>query len=306
MTDVLREERTSTKTEATRKSAPRIWIDGQYYDKDEAKVSVFDHGLLYGDGVFEGIRAYNGKVFRLKEHIDRLYASAHATWLSIPMSKQEMAAVVEDSIKVNKLTDAYVRLVVTRGVGDLGLDPRKCPKATVFCIADRIALWPAERYERGIAMISVATPVSNANNLSPAVKSLNYLAHIMAKVEANNAGADEALMLETSGAVAEGTGQNVFTVQGRTLMTPARHIGVLRGVTRKAVIELALEAGYKVEETTLTRYDIYTAQEAFLTGTAAEVVGVVKVDGRQIGNGKVGPVTKDISKRFRDLAVRGG
>jgi len=285
---------------------PKIWIDGKYYEKDDAKVSVFDHGLLYGDGVFEGIRAYNGKVFRLKEHVDRLYASAHATWLTIPMTKDAMAAMVEDCVRVNKLSDAYIRLVVTRGVGDLGLDPRKCEKATIFCIADVIALWPAERYERGLVMVSVATPVSLSHNLSPAVKSLNYLAHIMAKVEATNAGADEALMLELSGAVAEGSGQNVFAVFGRKLQTPARHVGILRGVTRSAVMEIACGAGYEVQETTLTRYDLYNADEAFLTGTAAEVAGVVKIDGRVIGSGKVGPVTRDIAKRFRELAVSGG
>jgi branched-chain amino acid aminotransferase len=305
-TDLLRAERATPHSDAASAPVPKIWIDGQYYDKNDAKISVFDHGILYGDGVFEGIRAYNGKIFRLQQHVDRLYASAHATWLTIPMSKEDMAAMVEDCIRVNKLSDAYVRLVVTRGVGDLGLDPRKCPKATVFCIADAIALWPAERYERGLVMVSVATPVTFSHNLSPAVKSLNYLSHIMAKVEANNAGVDEALMLELSGFVAEGSGQNVFTVYGRSLQTPAPHVGILRGVTRAAVMELARGAGYQVQETTLTRYDLYNADEVFLTGTAAEVAGVVKIDGREIGTGKVGPVTKDIAKRFRDLAIRGG
>jgi len=285
---------------------PKIWIDGQYYDKDEAKISVFDHGVLYGDGVFEGIRGYNKKVFRLRQHVDRLYASAKAIMLTIDMTPEAMCAMVEDCVKVNGLTDSYIRLVVTRGYGDLGLDPRKCPKATIFCIADAIALWPLEKYERGLSMITVPTPVNQPHNLSPQIKSLNYLAHIMAKVEAVNAGADEALMLDNSGHVAEGSGQNLFCVNGRTLRTAATFSGILRGVTRAAVMELALAAGYAVVETTLTRYDLYTADEIFLTGTAAEVVGVGKLDGRIIGSGSVGPITKDLSARFRDLAQRGG
>lgn len=284
----------------------KIWLDGTYYEKDDAKISVFDHGLLYGDGVFEGIRAYNHKVFRLRQHVDRLYASAKAIMLTIDMTPEAMCAMVEDCVKANGLTDAYVRLVVTRGYGDLGLDPRKCPKATIFCIADAISLWPAEKYAKGLSMVTVPTPVSQPHNLSPQVKSLNYLAHIMAKVEAIHAGADEALMLEPSGHVAEGSGQNLFCVNGRMLRTPASYSGILRGVTRGAVIELARAAGYEVVETTLTRYDLYTADEVFLSGTAAEVVGVASLDGRVIGSGHVGPVTKDLAARFRDLAQRGG
>jgi branched-chain amino acid aminotransferase len=285
---------------------PKIWIDGQYYDKADAKVSVFDHGLLYGDGVFEGIRAYNGNVFRLAAHIARLYASAHAILMTIPMTQQAMMAMVEDCVKVNGLTDAYIRLVVTRGFGDLGLDPRKCPRPTVFCIADGIQLWPKEMYERGLAMVTVPTPVNAPHNLSPQIKSLNYLAHILAKVEAINAGADEALMLDSAGNVAEGSGQNIFCVSGKTLRTPPSYAGILRGVTRSAVVELARAAGHDVQEATLTRYDLYCADEVFLTGTAAEVVGVRQLDGRSIGAGKVGPVTRDMSARFRELAMRGG
>jgi branched-chain amino acid aminotransferase len=285
---------------------PKIWIDGKFHEKDDAKISVYDHGVLYGDGVFEGIRAYNGKVFRLKQHIDRLYASAKAIWLAIPMEPDAMTAMVEECMRVNGLYDAYIRLVVTRGFGDLGLDPRKCPKATVFCIADAIALFPEERYARGLTMVTASTPVSLSHNLPPAVKSLNYLAHILAKIEAINAGADEALMLEFTGQVAEGVGENVFVVNGRTLRTPPSFTGILRGVTRSAVIEVARAAGYEVQETSLTRYDLYTADEVFLTGTAAEVVGVVKLDGRALSGGKVGPVTKDIAARFRELAQRGG
>jgi len=284
----------------------RIWIDGQFYSKEDAKISVFDHGLLYGDGVFEGIRGYAGKVFRLRQHVDRLYASAKAVLLTIPMTPEAMCAMVEECMTENGLSDAYIRLVVTRGFGDLGLDPRKCPRATVFCIADHIALWPKETYERGLNMVTVPTPVNQPHNLAPQVKSLNYLAHIMAKVEAVNAQADEALMLEPNGVVAEGSGQNVFCVSGKSLRTPPSHAGILRGVTRGAVIELARAAGYAVEEATLNRYDLYTADEVFLTGTAAEVIGVAKLDGRTIGTGKVGPVTKDLALRLRDLAERGG
>jgi len=292
--------------DTTSARVPKIWLDGQYYDKDEAKVSVFDHGLLYGDGVFEGIRAYNRKVFRLRQHVDRLYASAHAIMLTIPMTEDAMCAMVEDCVKVNGLNDAYIRLVVTRGFGDLGLDPRKCPKPTVFCIADAIALWPKETYERGLSMVAVPTPVNQPHNLSPQIKSLNYLAHIMAKVEAVNAGADEALMLESSGHVAEGSGQNLFCLNGKMLATPASYSGILRGITRGAVIDLAKAAGYQVVETTLSRYDLYNADEVFLTGTAAEIAGVVKLDGRVIGSGKVGPVTKELAAAFHEMAQRGG
>jgi branched-chain amino acid aminotransferase len=285
---------------------PKIWIDGKFYEKDEAKVSVFDHGLLYGDGVFEGIRAYGGKVFRHRQHIERLYASAKAIMLEIPMRPEAMMGVVEECLRANELSDAYIRLVVTRGVGDLGLDPRNCLRSTVFCIADHIALWPPEVYERGLALVTVATPVNAANSLPPQVKSLNYLAHIMGKVEAINAGADEALMLESNGEVAEGSGQNLFCLTGKTLRTPPGYRGILRGVTRQAVMELAVEAGYEVREECLTRYDLYTADEVFLTGTAAEIVGVSRVDGRLVSGGKVGPVTRELSLRFKKLAACGG
>jgi branched-chain amino acid aminotransferase len=284
---------------------PKIWLDGRYYEKDEAKLSVFDHGLLYGDGVFEGIRAYDGRVFRLGRHLDRLYASAQALLLDIPLTPEAMADVVEDCVRVNGLADAYLRLVVTRGYGDLGLDPRKCQRATVICIADSIALWPPEVYARGLTMITAPTPVNQPSGVAPQIKSLNYLAHIMAKLEAINAGVDEALMLQPTGEVAEGVGENVFCVKGRVLRTPPGYAGILRGVTRDAVMEVARESGYEVREETLTRYDLYTADEVFLTGTAAEVVGVAKLDGRKIGCGQVGPVTMDIAARFGELARRG-
>lgn len=285
---------------------PKIWIDGTYYEKEEAKISVFDHGLLYGDGVFEGIRAYNGRIFRLSRHLNRLYASARAIWLDIWMSRDEMAAMCEECVRVNNLKDAYLRLVVTRGVGDLGLDPRKCAKASIICIADKIALFPAEVYERGLTMMTAATPVHHREGVSPRIKSLNYLAHILAKVEAIAAGADEALMLEAGDGVAEGVGENVFAVHGRTLLTPPAYAGILRGVTRDAVLEIAAAAGYEIREDMLTRYDLYTADEVFLTGTAAEIVGVVKLDGRVIADGKVGPVTEDLAVRFKAMVAYGG
>jgi len=285
---------------------PKIWIDGKYYEKEDAKISVFDHGLLYGDGVFEGIRAYHGRIFRLRQHVDRLYASARAIALQVWLTKDEMAAMCEESIRVNDLKDAYLRLVVTRGVGDLGLDPRKCPKASVICIADNIALFPAAVYERGMTMMTAATPVHHSEGVSPRIKSLNYLAHILAKIEAIAAGADEALMLVAGDGVAEGVAENVFAVHGRTLVTPPAHAGILRGVTRDAVLEIAAAAGYVVREDMLTRYDLYTANEVFLTGTAAEIVGVVRLDGRTLGDGKVGPITKDLAARFKELVARGG
>jgi branched-chain amino acid aminotransferase len=282
----------------------QIWIDGKFYEKDEARVSVFDHGLLYGDGVFEGIRAYHGRVFRLKQHLERLYASAKAILLDIPMAQDAMTAMVQECMQVNKLSDAYIRLVVTRGVGDLGLDPRKCVKPSIICIADKIALFAAAAAERGLTMMTAPTPVNHREGLSPRVKSLNYLAHILAKWEAINAGVDEALMLESTGEVAEGVGENVFCVNNHTLRTPPAYSGILRGVTRDAVVELGRAAGYEVREESLNRYDLYTADEVFLTGTAAEVVGVIKLDGRKIGCGAVGPVTKDLAARFRDLVTR--
>jgi branched-chain amino acid aminotransferase len=283
---------------------PQIWIDGKFYESDQAKISVFDHGVLYGDGVFEGIRAYNGRVFRLKQHLDRLYASARAIWLEIPMAQDAMADLCNECIRVNNLSDAYIRLVVTRGFGDLGLDPRKCKKPTVFCIADKIALFPAEVAKRGLTMMTAPTPVNHREGLSPRIKSLNYLAHILAKIEAINAGADEALMLESTGEVAEGVGENIFCVTNHTLRTPPAYSGILRGVTRDAVIELGPAAGLEVREESLNRYDLFTADEVFLTGTAAEVVGVVKLDGRKIGCGTVGKVTQDLAARFRYLVTR--
>jgi len=279
-----------------------IYLDGQWLDKDSAKVSVFDHGLLYGDGVFEGMRVYGGKTFRLKEHVDRLYDSAQAILLTIPMPREQMIAVTEDGVKRAGLKEGYLRHVVTRGVGDLGLDPRKCPRASVIIIFDTIAIWPPERYEQGLTLITAGTPINQREALSPRVKSLNYLNHILAKVEATNAGADDAIMLDTAGHIAEATGMNLFVWKDNQLKTPAVYAGLLRGVTRDVIIEIAAAAGYRVTETVLNRYDLYTADEAFLTGTAAEVAPIRVVDGRVIGGGKAGPVTRDLRARFQALA----
>ena len=282
-----------------------IWIDGKYYDRDTAVVSVFDHGLLYGDGVFEGIRAYAGRIFRLDGHLERLYGSAKGICLEIPLPKPEMAAMVAATFAKSGMRDAYLRLVVTRGVGDLGLDPRKCPKPSVICIVDTIRLWPQECYERGLVCLTAATPISHKESLSPRIKSLNYLAHILAKIEGIAANVDEVVMLDASGYVAEASGMNLFAVLNHTLRTPPPYSGILRGVTRDAVIELARDAGYGVEELPLNRYDLYTADEVFLTGTAAEVVGVSRLDGRAIGAGAAGPITRDLAARFRALATGG-
>jgi branched-chain amino acid aminotransferase len=280
---------------------PTIWLDGQWYDRSTAMVSVYDHGLLYGDGVFEGIRVYGGKIFRLAEHLDRLYDSAHAIWLTIPMSKEEMAQVTEEAVRRSGITEAYIRHIVSRGVGDLGLDPRKCPRPSVIIIVDTIKLWPEEVYETGLKVVTAGTPIPQRESLSPRVKSLNYLPHILAKIEGVQAGADEVLMLDSEGHVAEGSGQNIFVVKKGRISTPPVYAGILKGVTRDVVIELARGAGYEVQETMLNRYDVYTADEAFFTGTAAEVVAIRQVDGRLIGAGKSGPVTRDLRARFQAL-----
>ena len=281
-----------------------IWIDGEWHTRETARVSVFDHGLLYGDGVFEGIRAYSGKVFKLKEHLDRLYESAHAVMLTIPLSKEEFARVIEEALVRSGLQDAYFRPIVTRGIGDLGVDPRKCPKASVIVIVDNIKIWTTERLEKGLSVISAGTPIPHRESLSPRVKSLNYLSHCMAKMEANVAGADEALMLDSSGYVAEGTGQNVFVIKGGVLRTPPLHAGILGGITRGVVMELGCEAGLRVREEILNRFDIYTADEAFLTGTASEIAPISSYDGRPVGIGRAGPITRDLIQRFQAYVRR--
>ena len=284
----------------------KVYLNGTFVDQSKAVVSVFDHGLLYGDGVFEGIRSYDGLIFKLREHIDRLFESAHTIMLTIPMSKERLADVVKQSLRVNRLRDGYVRLVVTRGVGDLGLDPRKCRAPTVFVIADKIQLYPRALYERGLDLITVATQRNVPEALNPQIKSLNYLNNILAKIEAINAGFEEAIMLSPSGYVTECTGENLFLVKAGVLRTPPTYIGVLRGITRQTVMELGEPQQLRVEEELLTRHDLFNADEVFLTGTAAEIVPVVTIDGRVIGSGKPGPVTRELQRAFRQLTKTAG
>ena len=283
-----------------------IYIDGQFYPEPEAKVSVFDHGLLYGDGIFEGIRFYNGRVFKLTEHLERLWDSARAIMLNIPMSIEEMEAATLETIRKNNLRDGYIRLLVTRGKGNLGLSPDRCPKASVIIIAATIQLYPPEAYERGMTVVTCATRRVAPGALSPAVKSLNYLNNIMAKIEANMCKADEGLMLNEEGYVAECTGDNIFIVKRGEIFTPPVYAGSLRGITWQAVLDIAAELGLKVTVQQLTRYDLYTAEEFFLTGTAAEVIAAVKLDNRIIGDGKPGPITNKIIARFRELTQSTG
>ena len=276
-----------------------IYLDGKFVKEEEAKISVFDHGLLYGDGVFEGLRSYNGKIFKLDEHLIRLYNSAKAILLEIPLKFEELKRVVIETVRKNNLRDSYVRIVVTRGVGDLGLDPRKCPKPTIFVIASSIQLYPESLYEKGIDVITVPTRRNLHESLNPAIKSLNYLNNILAKIEATNAGATEGLILNQFGYVSECTGENIFIVKGNILKTPPISAGVLEGITRKVVMDIGKNIGLEVKEENLTRYDIYTSDECFLTGTAAEIVPVVSVDRRIIGNGKPGKITMKIRKEFQ-------
>ncbi|MGC8639646.1 MAG: branched-chain-amino-acid transaminase [Isosphaeraceae bacterium] len=283
---------------------PKVYISGKLHDKSDAKISVFDHGLLYGDGVFEGIRSYSGKVFRLKQHVDRLFDSAQAIHLAVPMSRDELGRAIEETLAVNALSDAYIRVVVTRGTGSLGLDPRKTTDPQVIIITDQISLYPEELYEHGLKIVTSGTTRNHPNAINPRIKSLNYLNNIMAKIEATNAGCLEALMLNHKGEIAECTGDNIFIVAGGDIHTPSKDSGILEGITRQAVIELARAAGYTVVERTMDRYDIYTASECFLTGTAAELIPVVECDGRVLGSGRPGPVTRELRQRFQNL-VRG-
>jgi len=285
--------------------ALKVYINGKLYDKEDAKISIFDHGLLYGDGVFEGIRSYGGRVFRLKEHIDRLWNSAKAIVLKIPMTKNEMAKAIEDTLAENGIRDGYIRAIVTRGCGNLGLGPDECNDPQVIIITDRIALYPDEYYKKGLEIITVSTARNHPAALSPRIKSLNYLNNILAKIEGLQAGCIEALMLNHKGEVAECTGDNIFLVRKGRILTPPCEAGILEGITRDAVIELARQAGYEVLETPLTRHDVFIAEECFLTGTAAEVVPVVKVDSRAIGAGHPGPVTRKLREAFHRLTREG-
>jgi branched-chain amino acid aminotransferase len=283
-----------------------IYLDGKLVPKEQAKVSVYDHGLLYGDGVFEGIRIYNSRVFKLDEHLKRLYRSARAIMLEIPMSYEELKKATLMTVRANQRRDGYIRLVVTRGEGDLGLAPWKCPKPFIFIIVDKIGLYPEEYYTKGLEIITVPTRRHIPEGLNPNIKSLNYLNNILAKIEAKHAGVMEAVMLNTDGYVAEGTGDNIFIVQNKRLITPPAYMGALDGITKATVFELAKKLRLEAKEAVLTRFDLFNADECFLTGTAAEVVPVVKIDQRIIGDGTPGPLTLKLIKAFRALTQREG
>lgn len=282
----------------------KVYITGKLVSKEDAKISVFDHGLLYGDGIFEGIRSYQGKIFRLDEHVRRLYESARAIHLEIPLTPSELAAAVHETLQANNLRDGYIRVVVTRGSGALGLDIHRTSHPQIIIIADTIQLYPAEIYEKGMDLVTASTIRNHPSALSPRIKSLNYLNNIMAKIEGQLAGCVEALMLNHKGEVAECTGDNIFIVRRGRVLTPPLDAGVLEGVTRNAVLELSREAGYPTAEETMTRHDLVTASECFLTGTAAEIVPVVRLDGRSIADGKPGRVTRDLRERFVALTRR--
>lgn len=283
----------------------KIYINGKFFSRKDAKVSVFDHGLLYGDGAFEGIRSYKRCVFRLQEHTDRLYETAHTLMIQIPLAKDQLMAAIVATLKKNNISDGYIRAIVTRGEGDLGLDPRKCyGKPNVIIIADKITLYARELYNKGMAIITVPTVRNNPEALNPRLKSLNYLNNILAKIEANNSGYAEAIMLDHQGFVAECTGDNIFIVKHGVLSTPSQ--GRLQGITRDTVMALAKSSKITTEERFITRHEVYTADECFLTGTAAEIIPVVKVDGRTIGTGKPGAVTFRMMKMFRALTGQSG
>ncbi|MCX6904286.1 MAG: branched-chain-amino-acid transaminase [Verrucomicrobia bacterium] len=286
--------------------AMKIYIDGKFYDEKNAKISVFDHGLLYGDGVFEGIRAYHGRVFKLKEHIDRLFYSAKAILLNMPMTHGEIVEATLETCRRNRIRDGYIRLVVTRGPGTLGLNPNRCKQPSVIIIADKIQLYPPAMYEEGMAIVTVATTRNQINSVNPAIKSLNYLNNILAKIEANTAGVEEAIMLNGEGFVAECTGDNIFIIKGAQLFTPPLSAGALYGITRGVVMELARQAGLQVGEPNLTRYDLFNADECVLTGTGAELIPVVKIDGRVVGQGKPGPTTQMLVEKYHALTQVSG
>jgi len=284
----------------------KIYIDGKFYAKEDAKISVFDHGLLYGDGIFEGIRAYNGRVFRLDEHIERLYDSAKAILLNIPVSRAEMAQAVLETCRQNNLKECYIRLVVTRGVGNLGLSPDRCERPTIFIIAAALELYPQKFYTEGLSVVTASTVRTSPAALNPAVKSLNYLNNIMAKIEGKLAGALEVIMLNSEGLVAECSGDNIFVIKHGRIVTPPIYMGALGGITRQSVMGLAEELKADLREMPLTRYDLFVADEIFLTGTGAEIIPVVQVDGRVIGDGKPGEWTRKFISAYHDLTRRSG
>ena len=283
-----------------------IYLNGRFVPEEEATISVFDHGLLYGDGVFEGIRAYHNRVFHLEEHLQRLYQSAKSIMLTIPLPIEKMQEVVVETLRRNNQRDAYIRLVVTRGKGDLGLDPSKCAEPSIFCITSSIQLYPEELYERGLEVVTVPTPRNYNEAVNPRIKSLNYLNNILAKLEANLAGTMEAIMLNSQGYVAEATGDNIFMIRGKALITPPSHAGILEGITRNAVMELARKRGMEVKEELFNRHDLYNAEQVFLTGTAAELIPVIKIDGRVIGSGRPEPVFHELLSDFRELTRTSG
>lgn len=297
-----------TRSDASRSAVKewKIYIDGKFYSEADAKISVFDHGLLYGDGIFEGIRFYDGRVFRLEEHLDRLWDSARSICLEVPMSMHEMTEALLETIRQNDLRDGYIRLLVTRGVGNLGLNPAQCKRPSVIIIVATIALYPAEAYQKGLTVVTCATRRTNPGALNPAVKSLNYLNNVMARIEANLAGADEALMLNDGGNVAECTADNVFIIKRGHIFTPPITAGALRGITRSVVFEIAAELGLKITETDITRHDVFIADECFLTGTAAEIIPVIKADGRLIATGQPGPISTRMIARFREMTRESG
>ena len=285
----------------------KVYINGKFYEKQDAKISVFDHGFLYGDGVFEGIRSYGRVVFKLKEHIERLYESAQSICLKVPASKENLTKAVCDTLKINKLDDAYIRLIVSRGEGDLGLDPRKCNgNATIVIITDKIALYPEKLYQEGLKIITVATVRNLPEALNPQIKSLNYLNNILAKIEAINCGYEEAIMLDSLGYVAECTGDNIFIVKKNELYTPPQCMGTLRGITRDTILEIASKKGISVHEHVITRHEVYISDECFLTGTAAEIIPVVCVDGRKIGDSKPGKLTLKLREEFHKVTKKEG
>ena len=297
----------SVRTSASEKAAAgtpnfKVWINGKLYEKQDAKISVYDHGLLYGDGVFEGLRSYDGKVFRLEEHLKRLWNSAKAILLEIPMSPEAIGRAIDETLQANGISNGYIRLVVTRGAGTLGLDPNRTSDPQVIIITDFIAVYPQELYQEGLEIITASTLRNHPAALNPRIKSLNYLNNILAKIESLQAGCMEALMLNHKGEVAECTAVNIFLVRDGVLLTPPTDAGVLEGITREAVMELARQQGLEVREVPITRHDVYIADECFLTGTAVEVIAVVKVDSRKIGSGKPGPITCDLKERFHKLA----
>lgn len=284
----------------------KIYIDGAYYSREEAKISVYDHGLLYGDGVFEGIRIYNSSVFRLREHVERLYRSAGAVSLAIPLARDAMEKAVRDTVALNGKKEGYIRLVVTRGVGTLGVNPESCGTPSVIIIVDDIQLYPEEYYRKGIGIITASIRRNSPDCLDPRIKSLNYLNNVLAKIEASRAGCMEAVMLNREGYVTECTGDNIFIVSNGALVTPPPHMGALNGITRGVVMELCVALGIEASESALTQYDLYGAEECFLTGTGAEIMPVVEIDGRRIGEGTPGPVTARLISAFRDSVSSGG